>query len=566
MDLKTISRKFALKNAFDYGKAEAKSVVGKVVAEFPDAKKDMKTAMLEIAAAVDDANALGKDELEKALSEFTFQEKKEGAEKKFVLPGAEKGKVVTRFLPEPNGPPHLGHAKAAFLSQEFARQYEGVCFLRWDDTNPEKEKEEFEYQIRDGMLWLGLIFAKETYASDYMEKFYAFAETLIERADAYVCTCSQEEMKSKRAESVECDCRARGVDENAALWKRMLSREMKEGSATLRLKADLTSLNTTMRDPVLFRIMFAPHYRQGEKYCVWPVYDFEACLVDSLEGVTHAFRSKEYELRDELYYFILDKFNVRKPFVYDFSRLDIQGTVLSKRVLRPLIESGKVSGWDDPRLPTLMGLKRRGILPEAIRSFVLSFGLSKVESSPSMAALLKENQKLLEEKANHYFFVEKPVRVLVKNAPLGGANPPKHPDFPGRGKRFLDAKSDFYIAKKDFDALEKDETFRLKELFNCQVVEKTKDLLVAKFAGKDLVKESKKIQWVPVEGAVACEVLAIGDLLLPNGEFNPSSLQIESGFCEKTCKELNNGDFVQFERVGFCRLDDKAKMRFILVG
>jgi glutamyl-tRNA synthetase len=346
----------------------------------------------------------------------------------------------------------------------------------------------------------------------------------------------------------------------------MLSREMKEGEATLRLKADLKSLNTTMRDPVLFRIMFAPHYRQGEKYCVWPVYDFEVCIVDSLEGVTHAFRSKEYELRDELYYFILDKFNVRKPFVYDFSRLDIQGTVLSKRVLRPLIESGKVWGWDDPRLPTLMGLKRRGILPQAIRSFVLSFGLSKVESSPSLEALLKENRFLLEEQSNHYFFVENPVKVLVKNAPLGGANPPKHPGFPERGKRFLDAKSDFYIAKKDFDSLENGETFRLKELFNCQVVEKTKDLLVAKFAGKDLVRESKKIQWVPVEGAVACELLAIGDLLLANDEFNPNSLRIERGFCEKTCKELNNSDFVQFERVGFCRLDDKTKMRFILVA
>ncbi|MFH0922614.1 MAG: glutamate--tRNA ligase, partial [Candidatus Micrarchaeota archaeon] len=373
MELKTIARKFALKNAFDYGKAEVKSVVGKVIAEFPDAKKDMKTAMVEISAAVDEANALVKEELEKALSTFTFEEKKEEGEKKFVLPGAEKGSVVTRFLPEPNGPPHLGHAKAAFLSAEFARQYDGKCLLRWDDTNPEKETEEFEYQIRNGMQWLGLRFARESYASDYLEKFYGFAETMIERGDAYVCSCSQEEMKKNRMESVACNCRSRGVDENAALWKKMLSREMKEGEATLRLKADLKSLNTTMRDPVLFRIMLTPHYRQGEKYCVWPVYDFEACIVDSMEGVTHALRSKEYELRDELYYFILDKFNLRKPFVYDFSRLDIQGTVLSKRVLRPLIESKKVWGWDDPRLPTLMGLKRRGLLPEAIRSFVLSF-------------------------------------------------------------------------------------------------------------------------------------------------------------------------------------------------
>jgi len=565
MDLKTVARKFALKNAFDYGKAEAKSVVGKVIAEFPEAKKDMKSALAEIANAVEEANTLGKSELEKALSAFEFAEKKEEKEKKFSLPGAEEGKVVTRFLPEPNGPPHLGHAKAAFLSAEFARQYDGKCLLRWDDTNPEKEKQEFADQIRGGLNWLGLKFDSETYASDYMPKLYAFAEQLVSQGDAYACACTQEEMKKNRVESKECACRSKSVADSLSLWKKMLDRELKEGDATLRLKADLKSLNTTMRDPVLFRIMLTSHYRQGEKYCVWPVYDFEACIVDSLEGVTHAFRSKEYELRDELYYFILDKLGVRKPFVYDFSRLDIQGTVLSKRVLRPFIESGKVWGWDDPRLPTLMGLKRRGLLPQAIRSFVLSFGLSKVESSPSLEALLRENQKLLETQANHYFFVENPVKVLVKNAPSGGANPLKHQEFPERGKRFLDAKSDFYIAKRDFDALTANETFRLKELFNAQVVEKKKDLLIAKFAGKDLLKELKKIQWVPVEGAVACEVLQIGDLLRGE-EFNPASLRTARGFCERSCKDLNDGDFVQFERVGFARLDDKTKMRFILIS
>ncbi|MFH1056587.1 MAG: glutamate--tRNA ligase family protein, partial [Candidatus Micrarchaeota archaeon] len=303
--------------------------------------------------------------------------------------------------------------------------------------------------------------------------------------------------------------------------------------------------------------------RQGEKYAVWPNYDFDVCVSDSIQGITHSLRSKEYELRDELYYFILDKLGLRKPVLYDFSRLSIKGNALSKRLLKPFVEEKKVSGWDDPRLLTLRGLKRRGILPEAIKKFVLSFGLSKVESNPSLEALLKDNQSLLEPVAEHYFFVPKPVKVLVKNSKETFAKIPKHPSDKEKGYRVLHAQKDFFLSKKDADVLEKGETFRLKELYNVTLLEKSPNGLVCEYAGKELKENTKKLQWVPAENAVACELVIVGDLL-EGEELNKKSLVVESGFCEEECKKLAEGTVIQFERVGFARLDDSKKMRFIL--
>ncbi|NUN11156.1 glutamate--tRNA ligase [Candidatus Micrarchaeota archaeon] len=561
MDLKKIVKKYALKNALDYGRANPNGVIGKVIAESPDAKKDMRETMKLIAETIAEVNELTKEQVEEQIQEFVFIEKKPEETKKLSLPGCEEGLVVTRFLPEPNGYAHLGHAKAFFLNHQLAKDWSGKICLRFDDTNPETESQEFVDSIKEALAWLGAEFDSQSFTSDSMPKLIDYCKKLISSGDAYFCTCQQEEMRANREAKKACACRSQSVEENLAGWEKMNS-TLNPGDATIRLKGDLTALNTVMRDPVLWRIIHSPHYRQGTKYKAWPTYDFEASIMDSISGVTHALRSKEYELRDELYNYILDKLGLRKPVLYDFSRLNIKGTVLSKRHIKPLIEEKKVWGWDDPRLPTIFGLRRRGILPEAIKKFVLSFGLSKVESQPGWDALLTENRKLLEQQAEHYFAVENPVKALIKNAPSStGLRLAKHPSLE-KGTRFLNPKQSIYVSKKDFDELKQGEEVRLKDLYNCIVFEKTQSTIVFKYSGKDL-KQNKKLQWVPVEEAIKCELVELSDLFIDE-KFNPASLRTKQGFCEKDCLQLEEGQVIQFERIGFCKLDDKQKMRFII--
>lgn len=554
--------KWVVRNTRDYGKADPKAVVGKVIGEWPEAREDLPRTMQLITAAVETAAKLSKEQLDKELSAFVFEQRKEKA-RHIELQGAQQGNVVTRFAPEPNAYMHIGHAKSAFLSYEGAHGYGGKCLLRFDDTNPEKESAEFVEAIREGLEWLGIEFDGEGYASDKMPIYYSYAEQLIEQGDAYVCKCQKEEMSANRSRKKGCECRNRPKSENKELWLEMVAKKMDEGAATLRLKGDLHSQNTVMRDPTLARILLAPHYRHGTKYAVWPTYDFQCAIADSVEGVTHVLRSKEYELRDELFYTILDRLRMRTPRVYDFSRLEIKGTVLSKRLIKPLIDQKKVSGWDDPRLPTLFGLRRRGILPQAIKEFVLSFGLSKVESEPSWEALLVENKKILDPIAERYFFVKDPVKLVVAKPTNEVASVPKHPSVK-MGDREIATGSDFWIAKTDADALKDGETFRLKGLYNVKITAKEDGLVCGEFANKALIQGSKKIQWVPAidKWFVPCEIIVPGDLIV-NEKFNPNSLETDKGYCEKACTYLEEGIVIQFERYGFVRLDDAKKMAFI---
>ncbi|MFA5247618.1 MAG: glutamate--tRNA ligase family protein, partial [Candidatus Micrarchaeia archaeon] len=342
--VKELSKKFALKNAFDYGKADAKAILGKVLAGCADAKKDMKATMEIAIAAAAEANAMDKAGLQKALSSFQFEAKKKEEPKQVELPDATQGAVVTRFPPEPNGYMHIGHAKAVLLGYDAAKNYGGKFLLRWDDSNPEKEKQEYVEAIRASLSWLGITPDGESYVSDDMEKFYAYALQMIQKGKAYVCFCPQATMKELRGSQKECDCRKKAVEENKDEWEGMLNGRYRHNQAVLRFAGDMASLNTVMRDPVLFRILDAPHYRQKSKYHVWPTYDFEGPIEDSITGVTHAMRSKEYELRDELYYAILDCLELRKPKLVEFSRLSIKGMPISKRLLKALIEDGSVTG------------------------------------------------------------------------------------------------------------------------------------------------------------------------------------------------------------------------------
>ena len=552
-------RKHALKNAHDYKLAMPAKIVGKVIGEFPGAKNDMKATMKLINEEAKRVNSLPQEQVERELSEFEFAEKKE-EKKEIGLPGAVEGRVVTRFPPEPSGYPHIGHAKAAWLDYEAARRYGGKMILRFDDTNPEKERLEYELAIKKGLEWLGIEWEQESHTSDRMGELYAFCEELIVGFSAYACTCSAEEIKKGREEGRACDCPARDAQESLTIFKKMREGKMDEGAAIVRFRGDMKSQNTVMRDPTLFRIIKKEHYRQGSKYSAWPSYDFAAPIMDSLEGVTHAMRTKEYELRNPLYFAMLKKLGLRAPALIEFSRLAIKGAPVSKRRLVPLIESGKVMGWDDPRLPTLSALARRGILPEAVRDFVLSFGISKVESEPGWDALLARNRKILDERCERRFFVADPVGLEVSGAPEREAVLKNHPQRPEMGERTIRAGGEFYIARKDADALLEGETFRLKDLYNATLGPKGAGRLSARYEGDEGIV-AKKLQWVPCDSAVRCKVLVPKDLLDEKGGLAEGSLEEAAGFCEKSCLGLEEGTVVQFERFGYARLDKKEENR-----
>ncbi len=574
----SIIRKHVLKNACDYGKANAGSVVGKVIGELPECKKDMKATMARINAEVARVSKLAKGEIAKEMASFEYAAKKE--EKKGIeIPGAELGQVVVRYPPEPNGWPHIGHAKAFCLSWSIAQKYKGKTILRWDDTNPEAEKPEFLDAIRNGIKWLGLHWDEEKYCSDYVPEMYELCVRLISQGDAYGCSCTQDEISRGREDMKRCACGSRSPEESLEIWEDLLDGTIPEGGATIRLKADMASQNTVMRDPTLFRIITAPHYRQGTKYRVWPTYDFQGSVMDSILGVTVPIRSKEYELRDELYVYLLEKLGLRVPQMVSISRLSIRNAPVSKRLLRPLVESGKLWGWDDPRLPTLAGLKRRGVLPEAIREFVLQFGISKVESEPDWEALLAGNRKLLDPASPHHYFVADPVELEVKGLGRRNVELKLHPKT-GMGVRKLAVSGTVFISGADARALKTGETFRLKDLCNVKLVKKGEKLagelrpdvafgapnasmLVpgGNRARHDMVE--KKIQWVG-DGKLDCEVLIPRDLL-KDGEFNPLSLDKAGGYCEPACAALAEGSVVQFERFGFCRLDRRDGGRLVFV-
>ncbi|MEM2908998.1 MAG: glutamate--tRNA ligase [Candidatus Bilamarchaeaceae archaeon] len=559
MELEEIIKKHALKNAFDYGKANAGAVVGKVIAEYPAAKTEMSATIRIIGEIVAKVNRMKRDEIVAEMAQYVYTEKKK--EKKGIeLPDAEYGKVITRFAPEPNGYLHIGHAKAALLSYESARAYSGKMILRFDDTNPEKESQEYVNAAKDSLKWLGIEWAAETYTSDNIPRVYEAAEMLIAKQRAYVCTCDIETLRKLRGKGEACPCRNLDIDENLARWKKMLSGGYKKGEAVLRYRGDLNSLNTVMRDPTLARIMDAEHYRQGKKYRVWPSYDLSIVVMDAMEEITHPMRSKEYELRNELYYSLFDDLGWKRPKMIEFSRLSIKNAPISKRLLRPLVEEEKVSGWDDPRLPTLAALRRRGILPEAIRNFILSIGLSKTESEPGWELLLAENRKLLDPVSRHYFFVRSPmllkIKGLRKNVKIA-LHPKKEFGF-----REIEIAESVYISGDDAKTLKKGEIFRLKDLCNVLVLKKGKREIEGEVTKDSIVP--KKIQWVAAGDELLCSIIIPHDLL-KDEKYDPNSLEIAEGYCEMGCNNLSVGDVVQFERVGFCRLDKKEKDRLLFV-
>ncbi|MEM2715823.1 MAG: glutamate--tRNA ligase [Candidatus Thermoplasmatota archaeon] len=546
MNVEEIARKHALMNAIKFGKADLKAVIGKVIAE---ARADAKEIIPIVRKVVEEINNLSIEELKEEFEKIGIKEIKKVKEEKKLppLPFAKKGEVITRFPPEPNGYLHIGHAKAAFIDYEYARMYDGKFILRFDDTNPLNEKKEFYEAQKEDLKWLGIEWDMEYRTSDNLPKHYELIKKMLDEGNAYICTCTEEKVRENRANCKECECRS---SKNFS-WEDFKS--MKEGEATIRLKGDMKSFNTAMRDPVLFRIIEHPHPFHGKRFRIWPTYDFYGAVEDSLSGVTHPFRSKEYELRDEVYFYILDCLGLRKPYLMEFSRLEIKGMPVSKRKIKPLIENKVVMGWDDPRLPTLIGLKRRGILAETIKEFVLSQGVSKSEAMVVFENIEAINRKNLDAKAKGYFFVPHPVKLIVEDGIEKEVELKNHPSIE-MGKRKISVGKVFYIPEEDALKIKEGDIIRLKDLYNVKI-EKKNSCIYGKFAGEKLIGGVEKIQWVSEE---KIDLKIIVPLLpFKNDEFDENSLKIIHGYAEKNIELLNDGEIIQFERFGFVKIERK---------
>jgi len=500
-----------------------------------------------------------------------------GNDIEFELPnleGAVQGKVITRFPPEPNGYPHIGHAKAAVIDEEYARKYGGKLILRYDDTNPQKEKIEYYSAIKDGLDWLQVKPDEIKNTSDDIAKIYEYGKELIRKNFAYVCSCSPEVIKRNRLNAIACKCTNNSIENNSSEFENMISGKYNQNQAILRYRGDMTSLNTAMRDPTLFRVIKGGHHpKVGSKYSLWPTYDFAAPIEDSLDGVTHAFRTKEYELRNELYFSILDNLSLRKPRLIEFSRLEFEGIPVSKRKITPLIEQGIIKNWDDPRLPTLMGLRRRGILPEAIRKFVLSLSITLSETKPSMEILESFNRKMLDSKAQRLFFVKSPVIVNIDGLNVDTVEIRNHPTL-DMGKRKVRVGNIIYISNDDAIKLKIGDTLRLMDLCNIEILSIEKNLIKdetnenepnivinAKNKGNEISHHMPKIQWVSKSDSQNYKILR--PLPLYNGDnYNENNLIVDCGLSESYISKLELGTVIQFVRYGFCKIDDKSTAIF----
>ena len=560
-----LARKLALKNALDYGSAKTTPVFNKLLAMHPELKSEMGELGRIVAQVVNEVNNMSNEERKKEFEPFANEFKKAEEEKKastskphMELEGAVMGDFAARFPPEPNGYIHIGNVKQAFLSQEFARIYKGKLFLYFDDTNPDKDRQEFVDAIKADTHWLGIEFDKEYYASDSIPRLYDYARQLLSNGKAYVCFCTLDEIKRNRALKKECVHRSTSPSDNLAYFEDMLAGKYKEGEAVVRFKGDMQSENATMRDPVIMRIKSHEHYRQGSKYLVWPTYYFNTPINDSINGVTDVIRSKEYELSNELYFAILNALGLRVPRVHEMARLRIEGTSTHKRELKELISKGIISSYDDPRLVTIAALRRRGIAPEAIRNFVLKFGMSKTDSIISIDMLLAENRKVIDKYAKRLFFIAEPVALEVDGMQLQKAELRLHPTEDLGFRRYA-ISNKFIIEKSDAEKLHEGSVLCLKDLCCVKVININSNTINASFIKdmpKDEFMQAPKVQWLSEGNYVKCEVEYIGKLIV-DGKINENSIRRVGGFVESYANELKEGDVVNFERVGFFKLDSK---------
>ena len=505
-------------------------------------------------------------------------------------------KLNTRFPPEPNGYLHIGHAKSICLNFGLAKYYGGKCNLRFDDTNPTKEDVEYVESIEEDVKWLGFDWDDRLYfASEYFDKFYEYAVKLIKDGKAFVCDLTADEMREYRGTlstpGKESPYRNRSVEENLDLFERMKNGEFPDGSKTLRAKIDVTSPNINMRDPVLYRIAHAHHHRTGDKWCIYPMYDFAHPLEDAIEGITHSICTMEFEDHRPLYDWVIENVGGFEivPRQIEFARLNLTNTVMSKRKLRALVEEGLVDGWDDPRMPTISGLRRRGVTPEAIRDFCERIGVSKANSKVDSGLLDYCVRDDLKSKANVVMAVLKPLKLVITNYPEGQIEYMElenNPENESLGKRMVPFSKELYIESDDFMEVPAKKYFRLApgkevrlkgayfvtctdfvkdENGNIIEVHCTYDPETKSGSGFEGRKVKGTLHWVNADTAVKADVRLYAPMMLdnpddPSGDMimNPESIEVlKDCYIEPAISDAKAGDKYQFMRNGYFCVDTK---------
>jgi glutamyl-tRNA synthetase len=563
-ELRKIIRKIALLNALNYGgKARAGPVLGKLLAEYPHLKTRVKEVASVIAGVVRETNKLSPDRqrgiVEKKWPEALVKEK---AEVERILPSLSNvenyKRVVTRFAPNPDCLLHLGSARAIILCYEYAKMYNGLFYLRFEDTDPRLKKSALQFYdlIREDIMWLGCKWNAEFIQSDRIPIYYEHAEKILRDGNAYVCTCKREEFRKKVMTRQPCPCRNQTPEENVARWKHMVDGAYGEGKAVVRIMTDLDHPNPAVRDWPALRIIDTKKYshpRVGSKYCVWPLYNFACGVDDHLMGVTHIIRGKEHLTNQTRQEYMYQHFGWKYPEAIHYGRLKITGASLSKSVIVQGLRTGLFKSWDDPRLATFAALRRRGITPEAIRRLIIDVGPKTADVTLSWENLYAYNRKIIDPVANRYFFVGDPKKLIVKKVPHAfTAKIPLHPDKAERDFRSFDIKPkegrvSFWVSSDDLKLMEKHKKIRFMGLFNFQVKKVTKHGVEAVFHSKSH-EEAKKvgatlIHWLPLGTGIRCEVV------MPDAS-------VVKGIAENSCKGLRLDDIIQFERFGFVRVDN----------
>jgi glutamyl-tRNA synthetase len=558
--------KIALTNAIEHeGKAQPKPVLGRLLAENPEQRGKVAEATSLVDAVVHEVNSLSLEKQKKIVGKLwptLLEEKGKVEEKKGLppLPNVEKYKqVVTRFAPNPDAVLHIGSTRAVILSHEYARMYDGLFVLRFEDTDTRLKKSALKFYdlIREDLRWLGCEWDAEYIQSDRIEIYYKHMEKLLKDGHAYVCTCKREDFHEKVTAREPCPCRTLSPEENVNRWQAMLSGEYGEGEAVVRVKTDLDHPNPAIREWPAFRIVDPkkyPHPRVGRKYRVWPLFAFANGVDDHLNGVTHVIRGKEHLANQKRQEYLYAYLGWKYPEAIHYGRLKIVGATLSKSKIVRGVQDGTYTGWDDPRLATFRALSRRGIQPGALRQLILEIGPKPVDITLSWENLYAYNKKIVDSSADRFFFVQEPLKLSVKGVKKSyTARVLFHPDHPERGHRTLTVKSwndeaEILVSSRDKALFANGSVIRLMELFNVKVQDASETGFSAAFFSEayDDARRLRTplIHWLPVDEGVSCEVL------MPDG----SSVK---GLAEDTFRNVSVGKIVQFERFGFVRVDQK---------
>ena len=551
--------RYAIKNAFLHnGKASSKAIAGKIISLHKDIK--IKELMPDIEKIVREVNKMPFDEIKREYEKYkeSYEFKQKQKEKKLPkLEWAKKEKVITRFAPNPNAPFHIGNARAAILSYEYAKMYNGKFILRFDDTDPKIKKPlpNAEALFREDLNWLGCKIDEVYFASDRLDIYYKYMKKLVEIGKAYICTCKVEKWRELIKASKPCPCRDIPEEEQIKRLQKMFDHSYKEGEAVLRLKTDLKHKDPSIRDFWLARIVdnpIHPNPKTKGKY-VWPSYNLASAIDDHLLGVTLILRGQEHEQNKTKQEFIYKYLGWRYPHCIHFGRLNLSGIVLSKSRIIEGIEKGLYSGFDDPRLGTIRALRRRGIQPEAIKEIILELGIKSSDVSISIEKLYSINRKIIDSKADRFVFIPDPFYIKIKNSPRVEIEIPKHPEIKERGFRkfILEKDQELIISKKEIFNIKIGEIFRLRKAYDVKLTSIDESYAEAEFVSlKRTNKKSKLLLWLQPN---FCKNLRL--IMDDNSHLD--------GLVEAGVNEKKIGSIIQLEAFGYARIDSKEENKIV---